>query len=128
MTREDDLINNVGQPVAQVAPPPQPEVPTATQEEKIVDPIAARIAEYEANEKDKEDPEMPPIPQGQGPNVRLAKSREHDALSSGRVNIGLGVSVIIPKKAQQLEGFYTEHPSVLVHQFPQYKHSRKKGS
>lgn len=105
-------------------PAPPPVVNTSVAQPTVVeekDPIKLKIAEYEANERDKDEPDMPVIPEGASANVRLAKSREHDALPSGRTNIGLGVTVIVPKKDKQLAGFYTPNAKIFVHQFPQYK-------
>lgn len=89
---------------------------------EIKDATALRIEQYDRDEADKEDPELP---QGES-NVRLAKSREQDALPAGRTNIS-NIAVIVPKKAQQLQGFYTPHANVFVHQFPQYKFIQQKG-
>lgn len=60
------------------------------------------------------------------PNVRLASSKESEALPEGLCNIGMG-SVMIPELEKQLEGFYVEDPGLLVGQFRQYKFVQRKG-
>lgn len=68
----------------------------------------------------------PPLTQGPRPNVRLASSKESEALPEGRCNIGMG-SVMIPSLEKQLAGFHVEDPGLLVGQFRQYKFVQEKG-
>lgn len=65
------------------------------------------------------------MPEGEA-NVRLAASREKDALPKGLVNIGMD-SVLIPSKTTQIKGFHTPNAGILVAQFSQYKFIQKKG-
>ena len=119
-----DEDNNVGNSGIGTLTQTDPHLPAAQPEPEPepVDPVT----QYEIDEKDKPDPDMPRIPVGESENVRLAKSKDHQALPSGNTSIG-GTLVVVPKKNQQLTGFYTPHASVFVHQFPQYKFIQKKG-
>lgn len=103
----DDIDDQIGEQGS--APPPLADV---------ID----RPKEGEATEDDKPDPVMP---EGEA-NVRLAKSAEERALPSGLVNIG-PFSIMIPKKDQQLAGFFVKDAGVLVAQFGQYKFIVPKG-
>jgi hypothetical protein len=74
------------------------------------------------------DPQVTKELEGTGePNVRLSKQRTDDALPEGLVNIGM-IGIEIPNAETQLAGFYSKDASVLINQFPQYKHVQKKGS
>lgn len=58
--------------------------------------------------------------------VRLAKSKQEQALPEGPVNIGM-TTITVPNKAQQLKGWVAEDAGIFVAQYRQYKFAEEKG-
>lgn len=94
---------------------------TEAQNAEVTEEVAGTLAEVQ------EDEDPAGMPQGEA-NVRLSKTREHEALPVGLVNIGMHEGILIPTTKTQLAGFYVKDPAVLIGQFPQYKWVQEKGS